>query len=136
MKLLFKIITVLVGLVVVLLISGMMIFYAAGKSASQYVGDFKPAATLADGNYHGTYSCLGGHISADVSFQIKDGKLYLIRFDKLYGTAFFGSAQKVYYAIDDQKNLDFDVVTGATITSNLAKAAIKNALQNGPDSGK
>ena len=104
----------------------------AGRAAQNSVGNFIPdQSTLSDGKYQGEFSYLSGHIGAEVSFEIKNGKLWLIKFDKLYGTTFTGSAQKVYFAIDDNKNLNFDAISGATITSNLAKAAIKDAINKG-----
>ena len=133
MKKKYKVLTVLFGILVAGVLGLTILFYMAGNAAERKVGNFIPASTqLADGKYHGEFSYLGGHISADVSFEIRNGKLWLIRFDKLYGTPIFGAAQKVYFAIDDSKNLNFDAVTGATITSNLAKAAIKDAIEKGP----
>jgi uncharacterized protein with FMN-binding domain len=109
------------------------VFSRVGLQAKSKVGNFRPdISRLADGNYHGGFSSLGGRISSEVSFEIKNGKLQLINFDKLYGTPVYGAPQKVIERIDSLQNLDFDVVTGATVTSSLAKAAIKDAIDNGP----
>jgi uncharacterized protein with FMN-binding domain len=133
MRFFVKILSVLVGLMVLFLIVFMLVFYMAGRSALKSVGNFVPdESELADGKYEGEFSCLGGYLNAEVNFEIRNHKLWLIQFEKLYGTSFTGSAQKVYFAIDDNKKLNFDAVTGATVTSNLAKAAIKDAIRKGP----
>lgn len=122
----------MLGIFISLLIVFMLVIYMAGKKAQNHIGNFVPnQSTLTDGNYQGEFSYLGGYFSAKVKFEIKNGKLWLIKFEKLFGTTFTGSSQKVYFAIYKNKNLNFDTVTGATVTSNLAKAAIKNAIHNG-----
>lgn len=125
--------SVAAGIFMACLIAGLFIIFLAGRSARKAIGNFKPVmAELSDGIYQGNFTYLGGVISAQVSFEVRQGKLGIVKFDKLYGTRSLGAAQRVYAAIDDQRDLDFDGVSGATVTSNLARAAIKNAIDRGP----
>ena len=133
MRFILRSLAVVLGIFISMLIVFMIVFYMAGRAARKSVANFIPdQSTLADGKYQGEFNYLGGYISADVSFEIRNGKLWLIKFDKLYGTTFTGSSSKVYFAIDDNKNLNFDAISGATVTSDLAKAAIKDAIGKGP----
>jgi uncharacterized protein with FMN-binding domain len=71
-------------------------------------------------------------VGAKISFNVKDGELVLYNFERLYGTIGYGAPQNVKSGIDQKEDLNFDAVSGATVTSNLARAAIKNALEKGP----
>jgi uncharacterized protein with FMN-binding domain len=133
MKYFFIIISGGLILLILLFIFFYILFSRVGLEAKSMTGNFRPDMTrLADGQYHGHFSSMGGRISSEVSFEMRNGRLWLINFDQLYGTPAFGAPQKVIDRIDSLKSLDFDVVTGATVTSNLAKAAIKDAIDKGP----
>lgn len=121
------------GTVALVLISGLIFFNLAGRNAATYVGDFRPdIMQIEDGNYEGSYYSFSKKIGASVSFEIKEGRLQNYHFDQLYGTIGYGAPENVRQQIDRNGNLDFEAVSGATVTSNLARAAIRNALEKGP----
>ena len=111
-----------------------MMFNVAGHNAGEYVGDFKPIMSqIDDGTYKGVYSSILDKFGAKITFTVKDGRLTHFHFDQLYSTVGYGGSESVEMQIDQQEDLNFDAVSGATVTSNLARAAIKNALENGPE---
>lgn len=129
----FKILLYVFGLIAVIIVASLIVFNLGGKNANSFVGDFKPTmSNLENGSYKGTYSFLINKLGATVSFNIENGKLGKYQFEKLYGTLGYGAARSVEARIDLRRNLDFEAVSGATVTSNFAKAAIKNAIENGP----
>ena len=133
MKTLIRLLVSVIVLFIFLIVAFFIFFSRIGKAAQNYVGDFKPdVKKLADGKYIGSFMYINERISSEVTFEIKDSSLWLINFDKLYGSPVLGAQQKVIDRIDSLKNLDFDAVSGATVTSMFAKAAIKNAIENGP----
>jgi uncharacterized protein with FMN-binding domain len=128
-----KIIFYLFGTIAILIIVVLVIFSLAGKNAAEYVGEFKPALSqIDDGTYEGEYSAIFGKIGAKITFNIKNGQLMHYHFDKLYGTFGYGATENVKSQIDQREDLNFDIISGATVTSNLAKAAIRDALEKGP----
>jgi len=130
---LFNIFLYLLGLIAVLIVVSLIMFNIAGKRANSYIGDFRPdVSSLKDGTYKGSYSYLIERVGAKITFDVNQGKLGKYQFEKLYGTLGYGAPNSVKAQIDLRRNLDFDAVSGATVTSNFAKAAIKNAIDNGP----
>lgn len=124
----------ILGIVAVMILAALVSFNMAGSSAGKYVGDFQPKMSqIEDGQYEGEYSALFNKVGAKISFKIKDGELVRYNFEKLYGTVGYGAPQNVKSGIDQKEDLNFDSISGATVTSNLARAAIKNALENGPE---
>ena len=118
----------------VLIISGIYIFNKAGSEAAEYVAEFRPdLETLADGTYHGDFSYLGGRFEARVKFIVKDHKLLGCDFEKLFSTPGHSAPYMVSTIIDQTEELDFDAISGASITSQFAKAAIKNAIERGAE---
>jgi len=121
------------AVIAILIIGSLMAFNLTGKNAAEYIGEFRPEMSqIEDGIYEGEYNALVHKIGANISFEIKDGKLVNYNFDKLYGTIGYYAPENVRSQIDQRDDLDFEAVSGATVTSNLAKAAIKNALESGP----
>ncbi len=130
-----KLIAGISGLIVVAIAAVFLIFYLAGRKAENDVKYFEPDITkLQDGIYHGSFSFLGS-VKAELNFEIRQGKLVAYNFIVLNGTPGYGADYAVKTQIDARKNLTFDAATGATITSNFAKAAIRDAIEKGPDSG-
>ena len=130
---LFKIFLYVVGLIAVLIVASLIAFNMGGKKANSYIRDFKPdVSILADGTYTGSFSYIVERVGATITFEVNKGKLGKCQFQKLYGTFGYGAPNLVKAQIDLKRNLDFDAVSGATVTSNFAKAAIKNAIEKGP----
>ena len=128
-----KVFLYLLGIVAVIILLSLISFNLAGRNAGQYVGEFQPRMSqIEDGLYEGEYSTMISKVGAKISFKIKDGELIRYDFEKLYGTIGYGAPQNIKAGIDQKEDLNFDVISGATVTSNFAKAAIKNALEKGP----
>lgn len=120
--------------IVVLIVSGIYVFRKAGSEAAEYVAEFRPnLEVLADGTYLGEFSYLGGRFKTRVKFIVKDHKLLGCDFEKLYSTPGHSAPYMVSSIIDQTEDLDFDAISGASITSQFAKAAIKNAIENGAE---
>ena len=128
-----KVALYLAAATIVLIIAAFIMFNLAGQNAEEYIGDFEPIMSeIKDGTYQGAYSSIFEKFGANISFTVKKGQLIHFHFDHLYGTMGYGGPENVEMQIDQKEDLNFDAISGATITSNLAKAAIKNALDNGP----
>ena len=128
-----KILLYLLGIAAVIVVAALLSFNLAGRNAGKYVGEFQPKLSqIEDGHYEGEYSTIIRKVGAKISFKVKDGELVNFQFEKLYGTFGYGAPQNVKAGIDQKEDLNFDSISGATVTSNFAKAAIKNALEQGP----
>jgi uncharacterized protein with FMN-binding domain len=128
-----KILLYALGILAVIILVSLISFNLSGRNAGKYVGEFQPMMSeIEDGRYEGEYTTIISKVGAKISFKIKDGELVNYQFEKLYGTIGYGAPQSVKAGIDQKEDLNFDSISGATITSNFAKAAIKNALERGP----
>lgn len=128
-----KVVLYLIAAIIILIIGTFMFFNIAGQNAANYVGNFEPKMSeIDDGTYEGAYSSIFEKFGAKITFTIKDGQLTHFQFDQLYGTIGYGGPESIELEIDDHMDLNFDAISGATVTSNLAKAAIKDALGKGP----
>ena len=128
-----KILLYILGIGAIIILAGLLSFNMAGRNAGKYVGEFQPRMLqIEDGQYEGEYSAIFNKVGAKISFKVKDGELVHYNFERLYGTIGYGAPQNVKSVIDQKEDLNFDAVSGATVTSNLARAAIKNALEKGP----
>ncbi len=133
MKIFTRLIVGITGIILLIILFLFLIFYLSGKKAEKFNGDFQPdISQLKDGKYHGAFSYFGDE-KAEIRFEIIRGKLVACEFLELTSTPGYGAAYTVKTQIDSKKNLTFDAATGATITSNFAKAAIKDAIENGPE---
>lgn len=100
--------------------------------AQEYTEDFNPATSkLKDGIYKGHFRFFLITFSK-VEFEIETGKVKSIDFKKMFHSP--GSLYKkdIEFQIKRRKLLEVDAITGATRTSNFAKAAIKDATENNP----
>jgi uncharacterized protein with FMN-binding domain len=128
-----KILLYILGILAVIIVASLLSFNMAGRNAGKYIGEFQPRMSqIKDGQYEGEYSTIISKVGAKISFKIKDGELIRFQFEKLYGTIGYGAPQNIKAGIDQKEDLNFDSISGATVTSNFAKAAIKNALEKGP----
>ncbi len=115
--------------ILIFLLGALGNFYLAGYQAKKAVKGFHPDMTrISDGHYHGTFSFLG-NVKAEIRFEVVRGKVVNYRFEKLTGTPGYGADYAVGVQIDRAKSLDFEAASGATVTSNFAKAAIRDALE-------
>ena len=121
-------------IVLILCYAGIRLFFSQiEKKASAYVGDYIPdTALLDDGRYIGHVGFLNNRLEARVEFIIEDHRLVGCNFEELFGTPGHQAPYLVKQKIDQTGKLDFDAVSGATMTDHLARAAIKNAIDNGP----
>lgn len=128
-----KIFLYLLGVTAIMIMAGLLTFNMAGRNAGKYVGEFQPRMSqIEDGQYEGEYSALFNQLGAKISFKVKNGELVHYNFEKLYGTIGYGAPQNIKSGIDQKEDLNIDSISGATVTCNFARAAIKNALENGP----
>ena len=128
-----KIFLYLLGVIAIMIMAGLLTFNMAGRNAGKYVGEFQPRMSqIEDGQYEGEYSAIFNQVGAKISFKVKNGTLVHYNFEKLYGTIGYGAPQNIKSGIDQKEDLNFDSISGATVTCNFARAAIKNALENGP----
>jgi len=127
-----KVLLYLLGIAAIFILAGLFSFNMGGRNAGKYVGEFQPRMSqIEDGQYEGEYSTIFKKVGAKLSFKVKDGELVHYQFEKLYGTIGYGAPQNVKAGIDQKEDLNFDSISGATVTSNFARAAIKNALEKG-----
>ncbi|MBD3419992.1 MAG: FMN-binding protein [Chitinivibrionales bacterium] len=119
-------------------ISQFVMLQVAGQKAEAHVGNFAPAATLfSDGTYRGEYKPFGFLTGARVEFEISDNSLSRFEIQKLHTTPGYGVKPRISARIDSTGALNFDAITGATISSYFTKAAIKNTLiRNQDDTAK
>ena len=128
-----KILLYVLGAIAIFITAALLSFNMAGRNAGKYVGEFQPMMSrIEDGQYEGEYATFISKVGAKIAFKIKDGEIIHYQFEKLYGTIGYGAPQNIKAGIDQKEDLNFDSISGATVTSNFAKAAIKNALEKGP----
>jgi len=127
-----KVIAAISGIALLIILVIFLLFYLAGRKAENFVDGFQPdISRLEDGRYQGNFAFFG-NTKAEISFEIMQGKLVEYEITKLTGTPGYGADYAVKTQINARKDLNFDAATGATITSNFAKAAIRDAIEKGP----
>ncbi len=133
MRIFFRIAAAILALFILYLIFFYFLVKKTDMEARRISGKFRPdISVLPDGKYAGRFSPSFKRFGAEVTFEIKDHRLGIIRFEELYGTPGYGAPQSTIEKIEETGNLDFDAVSGATITADFAKAAIRDAIENGP----
>lgn len=124
-------VVIFIILIFIVFLSVNRIFIKAGEKSRMYSSGINlQADQLGDGFYKGHFGYFFNLLGSDVKFEVKNGKIVNIDFDRLSGTPFYGASEIVIKKIKNSGNLNFDAVTGATITSNMAKAAINIAIEN------
>ena len=121
-------------LLIFILISAVMLGYGimqyAGHKAALAAADSSWEQTIPDdGHYTGTYRLFGVK-TACVQFNIRDRNLQTFGIGNLVTTPGHGVKSEIMDQIKINKNLRFDAVSGATISSQFVKAAITNAVKN------
>ena len=108
-------------------------FFQLENRVAAFIGNFVPEVSrLEDGRYKGQFGMLNNRMEARVEFIVENHQLIACNFDKLFGTPGHKAPYLVKQKIDQIGKLDFDAVSGATLTSYMARAAIKNAIEKGP----
>jgi uncharacterized protein with FMN-binding domain len=133
MRIFFRIVVAILALFILYFIFFYYQVKKADMEARRVSGKFRPdISALPDGKYSGRFSPSFKRFSAVVTFEIKGRQLGIIQFEELFGTPGYGAPQRTIGKIEETGNLDFDAVSGATITADFAKAAIRDAVENGP----
>ncbi|MFC2151138.1 FMN-binding protein [Bacteroidota bacterium] len=103
---------------------------AANKQATQYIENFYPVTSeLSDGLYTGKFKVFQIITFSKVEFTIENGMVKSIDFLKMYHSPGSPYKEEIENQIKQSQSLEVDAITGATRTSNFAKAAIKNAVK-------
>lgn len=103
----------------------------ANEQAKEYVEDFKPKTShLPDGTYYGKYKAFGIITMAKVEFTVQNGAIETIEFKKMFHSPGSPYKENIENQIKQTKRLEVNAITGATRSSNFAKAAIKKAIKN------
>ena len=129
-----KIIPYLLILIALLILTPFVInsfIKSANKKANEYVQNFKPVtANLSDGKYHGKFKAFGIITISEVEFQIENKIVKNIKFKRMLHTPGSPYKETILNQIKETRKLEVDAITGASRTSNFAKAAIKAAIEN------
>lgn len=80
---------------------------------------------VADGSYRGEYSA--GPVSAAVRVQVKDNRITDIVIEK-HDNGLGKKAEKIVDDIIRKQSLDVNAVSGATLSSNVIRKAVEEAL--------
>ncbi len=116
---------------VILLVTSLININRIGNQAKEYIGEFIPdISKLSDGTYRGTYKISDSKTGAAIEFTINNHKVTAVSVKKLYRTPLYPVTKKIKPYIEQSKNLNFDAISGATKSSLLLKAAIKNSLKS------
>ena len=126
-----KFLTVLLGIatVMALLIGGMVHFMGSIMKSELDAFDPTPIdiSTVKDGTYEG--SCSTTLVKVKVSVTVKDGKLETV--DILEHQCGEGKiANSIAGTMVQRNNIEVDTVSGATFSSEVIKAAVRDALRN------
>jgi len=108
---------------------GKLVIKKANEEAKQFTQNFHPNTTqLSDGFYQGKFKVFNLITLSHVEFTIKNNKIKKLRFKKMFHTPGYLSKKDIETKIKNTEHLELDAISGATNTSNFAKAAIKNAI--------
>jgi uncharacterized protein with FMN-binding domain len=78
-----------------------------------------------DGSYRGEYSA--GHVKAVVKVQVKDNRIIDIMIEQ-HQNGLGKKAEKIIDEIISKQTLNVDVISGATLSSNVIRKAVEEAL--------
>ena len=103
----------------------------ANKNAQEYIDHFNPLThKLPNGKYLGKYKTLKILTLAKIEFEIKNGQVTHVQLKRLFHSPSSPYKEEIEFQIIQTKKLEVNTISGATRTSNFAKAAIKDALKN------
>jgi uncharacterized protein with FMN-binding domain len=107
----------------------------ANEQAREYGENFKPTTSnLPDGTYQGKYKAFGLITMSDVEFTVQNGVIETIEFKKMFHSPGSPYKENIENQIKESRKLEVNAISGATRTSNFAKAAIKDAINKEQDS--
>lgn len=117
---------------VVLLLLGVYVYRRLHRETQKLVSEIDPSpislADVADGEYLG--SSEKGPVKVQVRVIVKDQKIEkidLLRHDRALG----GKAEQIIDRIVEGNSLEVDAISGATLSSEVIKDAIRQALKQG-----
>jgi len=107
--------------------TGAILFHIAGQQAGRLVKPGSIPSVLADGVYEGGYYAFGKIPAAKVRFTVSDSALSNFYTIDVLTVPRYNLKVKIQQAVAD-KGLQFDAISGATISSSFVKAAMINAI--------
>jgi len=101
------------------------------KKANEFILNFRPnTKQLEDGKYQGKFKVFRFISMSEVEFEITNGRVKYIEFKKMYHSPGSPYKENIETQIRQTQVLEVDAISGATRSSNFAKAAIKRAIKN------
>jgi uncharacterized protein with FMN-binding domain len=123
MKRVFKILAI-VFLMFIIVIAATFFTIKSLKLPDVDVGDVD-LRNINDGSYRGEYSA--GHVKAVVKVQVKDNRIIDIMIEQ-HQNGLGKKAEKIIDEIISKQTLNVDVISGATLSSNVIRKAVEEAL--------
>lgn len=112
-----------------IVIFGYTFFMFSSKKAKQYsVENHTEIIDAKSGVYSGEYKFTDFIVLAKIQFEVIEGKITNIQLKKLANTRTHKCENELIQRIENCQQIDFDAISGATGTSNFAKAALANAF--------
>ena len=103
----------------------------ANGDAREYVEQFKPVTSnLPNGIYQGKFKAFNILTMSKVEFVIENSIVKNFEFKRLFHSPGSIYKDEIENKIIQAQKLEVNAISGATRTSNFAKAAIKNAIEN------
>jgi uncharacterized protein with FMN-binding domain len=124
-----KVLIAVLAVVVVIVIAVISMFVTAGKNAAKYTNfNFSQLnlSNVADGTYTGSED--GGMVKATVEVTVKDHLITQVKI-LAYDNGKGKPAEAIVDDIVKSNSLEVDTVSGATLSSNVIKMAVYNALK-------
>jgi uncharacterized protein with FMN-binding domain len=103
----------------------------ANQQAKEYVENFEPKTSqLPNGFYVGKFKAFRLITMSKVEFTVQNGEIKNIEFKKMFHSPGSPYKESIENQIKQSKQLEINAITGATRSSNFAKAAIKHAIHH------
>lgn len=115
------------GIVVIgfIILAGAAFFYIRAQEVPHVEVSNVELSKMDDGIYEGKFS--EGLVAVSVSVEIKDSKIIDIII-KEHQNGLGKNAERIVDDIISQQSLDVDVISGATLSSNVIRRAVQEAL--------
>lgn len=102
----------------------------ANERAADYIEHFDPVTSeLPNGKYLGKFKAFKLFTLSKIEFEIEDGIVTNIEIIRLFHSPGNPYKDEIEYQIKKSKKLEVNAISGATRSSNFAKAAIKKAIE-------